>query len=75
MVILFAAAHKFFSDVAIAQVKETAAKLAGFMDDQYIELLKEIKEKGVVSDDMKKTLARAFEEFRLAHAELFTEAK
>ncbi len=75
VVILFAGANKFFNDVAIAQVQKTAGAFAGYMDSDHADVLKEIKQKGVVSDDLKKTLTRALEEFRLAHAELFSEGK
>ena len=69
--ILYAAGHKLFSDVAISGVRKTEGLLAEFFDGQHAKLLSEIKKTGALSDDLKKNLNRAIEEFRLAHSELF----
>ncbi len=69
--VLYAAGHAFFADVAVSKVPDVEKQLVVFLDDQYGKALAEIKKKGVVSDDMKKTLNTALEEFRLAHTELF----
>ena len=68
---LFAAGAKFFSDVPIAKVRETALSFVQYMDDNHEDALSDIKKTGVISDDSKKTLASGMEEFRLAHKELF----
>ena len=68
---LFAAGAKFFSDVSITKVRETAAAFAQYMDDNHEDALQDIKKTGVISDNAKKTLASGMEEFRLAHKELF----
>src|SRR3989344_4736734 len=73
VVILTAANAKFFNNVPTAQVTATAGMFAQYMKDSHGAALTEIKEKGVVSDDAKKTFGTGMEEFRLAHPELFTE--
>ncbi len=75
VVILFAAMHQLFATAEIARVRKAATLFAEYMDTEYTDVLKEIKEKGLVSDETKKTILRAVEEFRLAHRELFTETK
>ncbi|MCR4280861.1 MAG: F0F1 ATP synthase subunit alpha, partial [Candidatus Kaiserbacteria bacterium] len=69
--VLYAADKKFFADVAIARVSEVEALLLEFVDGQYAKELAEIKKTGVVSEELKKKLDRALEEFRLAHKDLF----
>ncbi len=73
--VLYAAGHAFFAEVAVSKVPDVEKQLVVFLDDQYGKALAEVKKKGVVSDEMKKTLNKALEEFRLAHQELFTAAK
>ena len=73
VVILTAANAKFFNNVPTAKVTATAGMFAQYMKDSHGAALTEIKEKGVVSDDAKKTFGTGMEEFRLAHPELFTE--
>jgi F-type H+-transporting ATPase subunit alpha len=70
---LYAASLKLFADVAISRVREAASMFLDYMDGQHKATLDEIKKTGVLSDDLKKTLGRATEEFRLAHPELFAE--
>ncbi|HEY4487156.1 MAG TPA: F0F1 ATP synthase subunit alpha, partial [Candidatus Paceibacterota bacterium] len=72
VVILYAAGAKFFGNVPAAQVTKAAGMLAEYMTDSHTQALAEIREKAVVSDDIKKTLGRGMEEFRLAHMELFS---
>ena len=69
---LYAGAHKFFHDVSVAKVRETAARLVEFLDGNYPQALSEIKKTGLMSDDSKKALNKGMEEFRLAHKELFS---
>ena len=71
--ILYAAAHQLFSEVAIAKVREAEALLAEYLDGQHVKILAEIKKTGLLSDDLKKNLNKALEEFRLAHTELFSQ--
>ena len=73
--ILYAAMHKFFIDVPVNQVTSVEAKFAAYMDGQHKKTLAEIRTSGVVSEESKKELNRAMEEFKLAHADLFTAVK
>jgi F-type H+-transporting ATPase subunit alpha len=70
-VILYAAVHKLFADVAITRVREVERLWAEFVDGQHGDMLAEIKKSGVISEELKKELNRALEAFRLAHGELF----
>ena len=72
---LYAAGHAFFLDVPVNKVTEVEKRYVEFLDGQYSKALGEIKKTGLLSDDVKKTLNRAMEEFRLAHPELFSLAK
>ncbi|OGG74112.1 F0F1 ATP synthase subunit alpha [Candidatus Kaiserbacteria bacterium RIFCSPLOWO2_01_FULL_54_20] len=69
--ILYAASAKFFADVPVAKVTAVEAHLAEFLDGQYAKTLAAIKKTAVLSDELKKELTKALEEFRLAHPELF----
>ena len=69
---LYAASLKLFGDVPTTRVREAAAGFVTFVDGQYKKVLAEIKKSGQLSDDSKKSLAKATEEFRLAHKDLFT---
>ncbi len=70
--ILYAAGNKFFADVAVAKVTAVEAQLVEYLEGQHSKTLGEIKKAGALSDDLKKALNKAYEEFRLAHPELFT---
>jgi F-type H+-transporting ATPase subunit alpha len=69
--ILYAASMKLFGDVATIKVTAAEAAFSEFLDAQYAPLLAEIKSSAQLSDDSKKGLGRAMEEFRIAHSELF----
>jgi F-type H+-transporting ATPase subunit alpha len=71
--VIYAANNKFLSDVAVSQVTAVEAAFASFLDAQFSDTLAEIQKTGLLSDDSKKELNRAVEEFRLAHPEFFTE--
>ncbi len=75
VVILYAATHKFFADVPVSQVTAVEKQFVEYMDGQHAKTLAEIRTSAVVSDESKKELNRAMEEFKLAHADLFTPAK
>jgi F-type H+-transporting ATPase subunit alpha len=70
--ILYAAGHAFFADVPVAKVTAVEAQLAEFLDGQHAKTLEEIKKTGVLSEELKKSLNKALEAFRLAHKELFS---
>jgi F-type H+-transporting ATPase subunit alpha len=69
--ILYAASHKLFDEVALDMVRETERLLSEFLDGQHAKVLGEIKKTGLLSDDTKKKLDTALDEFRLAHKGLF----
>ena len=71
--ILYAASHKFFADVLVAKVTAVEAELVEYLDGQHPKTLAAIKKTGTVSEDLKKDLNRALEEFTLAHKELFSQ--
>ena len=75
VVILYAATHKFFADVPVSQVTAVEKQFVEYMDGQHSKTLAEIRSSAIVSDDSKKELNRAMEEFKLAHADLFSAAK
>ncbi len=68
---LYAGNSKFFLDVAANKVTAVEAQLLEFLDAQYSKTLGEIKKSGQLSDESKKELGKAMEEFRLAHKESF----
>ena len=68
---LYAASHKFFAEVPLFDVRKAEVMLSEFFQDQYGKVLTEIQQSGQLSDDTKKELNKAMEEFRLAHPELF----
>ena len=72
--VLYAASHKFFVDVPIVKVRPAEELLMEFFEGQHAKTLAEIKKSGVVSEDTKKELNNAIEQFRLAHPELFATA-
>ncbi len=73
--VLYAAGYKLFSEVSIADVRRTEQLLTEFFDGQYSKTLAEIKKSGMLSDDTKRELNKAIEEFRSAHKELFVESE
>jgi F-type H+-transporting ATPase subunit alpha len=73
--ILYAAGHKFFADVPVNKVTAVEAQLADYLKGQHDKTLAEIKKSGVLSDQLKKELNKAMEEFTLAHRELFAAAQ
>ena len=71
VVVLYAAVQKLFSGVPIERVREAEGKLLDFLDAKHSEVLEDIKEAGALSDELKKTLGKAFDGFKLTHKELF----
>lgn len=72
---IYAANQKFFLDVPVNRVTEAERRFTDFLDGQYKSTLEDIKKTGQLSDESKKDIGKAMEEFRLAHKELFAEAK
>ncbi|HCM44034.1 TPA: F0F1 ATP synthase subunit alpha [Candidatus Kaiserbacteria bacterium] len=69
--VLYAAIQKLFGGVSIERVREAESKLLDFLDAKYPQVLDDIKEIGALSDELKKTLGKAFDSFKSAHKELF----
>jgi len=70
--VLFAAQTKFFADVPINKVREAEEKLRSFLDATASTTLADIKKTGLLSDESKHALTKAFEAFRGGHNELFS---
>jgi len=70
--ILFAANTRLFADIPVTKVPHAEALLTEFLDGQHAPLLETIQTERALSDESKKVLTNAYEEFRLAHTELFT---
>ncbi|NBV77386.1 F0F1 ATP synthase subunit alpha [bacterium] len=70
--VLFAAQTKFFADVPINKVREAEEKLRSFLDATASTTLADIKKTGLLSDESKQALTKAFEAFRGGHNELFS---
>lgn len=68
---LFAAVNKLFIEVPMLKVKQAEAKWIEFVNASRSEVLDGIKSTGVVSDDAKKELTKAMEEFRVAYKEFY----
>ncbi len=72
---IYAANAKFFRDVPVNQVTTVEKAFIDFLDANYSATLAGIKKSGQLSDDAKKELGEAMENFRNAHAEHFSLAK
>ncbi len=68
---IYAANLKFFLTVPVNKVTTVEGAFIEFLDGQYKKTLDEIKKSGQLSDDSKKALGKAMEEFRNAHSEMF----
>jgi F-type H+/Na+-transporting ATPase subunit alpha len=69
---IYAANTKFFRDVPVSQVTTVEKAFVGFLDANFSATLAGIKKTGQLSDDAKKELGEAMENFRAAHGEYFT---
>lgn len=72
---IYAANLKLFIEVPVNQVTTAEKAFTDFLDSNFSSTLASIKKTGQLSDDAKKELGQAMEEFRSAHKELFTAAK
>lgn len=69
---IYAANQKLFIQVPVKEVTNAERAFTDFLDVNYSHVLTEIKKTGQLSDESKKSLGEAMENFRNAHAELFT---
>ena len=60
---LFAAKHKFLEEVPLNKVKETLNKLYSHLSSSHKELLKEINEKKIISEELEKSLKEVIKKF------------
>ncbi|QQG37549.1 MAG: F0F1 ATP synthase subunit alpha [Candidatus Kaiserbacteria bacterium] len=68
---IYAANQKFFLAVPVGKVTAVEQLFVDFLDAQHKKTLDEIKKSAQLSDESKKDLNKAMEEFRLAHPEHF----
>ena len=64
ILVIYAATNRFLDDIAVADVSKFEEGLIKFTDISYAAVKKEIKEKKVLSDDIKKTMDKAILEFK-----------
>ena len=60
---LFAAKHKYLEDISLAKVKELLAKLYSHLSSSHNDLLNEIKEKKIISEELEKKLKEVLKKF------------
>jgi F-type H+-transporting ATPase subunit alpha len=75
VVLLYAATHAFYADVPATEVAKVELQLSNFFETQQANILKELKEKNAVSEDLKKDINNALEAFRVAFPEVFSLAQ
>lgn len=61
---IYAVTSGFAKDIALEDMREFEKGLLNFMDEQYPEVGREIKETGVISDELKESLDKAIKEFK-----------
>ncbi len=69
---IYAANAKFFREVPVNRVTEVERLFVEFLDSNHSDMLNAIKSTGQLTDENKKQLADAMEQFRSAHGELFS---
>ncbi|MFZ5968894.1 MAG: F0F1 ATP synthase subunit alpha [Bacillota bacterium] len=65
VMVIFAAINKYLRDIPVPAVKRFEAEFIQFMDSNYAEIGKAIKETGVLSDETESKLKAAIEEFKV----------
>jgi F-type H+-transporting ATPase subunit alpha len=68
---IYAGNQKFFKDVPVNKVTAVERAFIDFLDANFDKVLAGIKKTGVLSDEDKKALGKAMDNFRAAHKELF----
>jgi F-type H+-transporting ATPase subunit alpha len=64
VMILFAGTYGYLDEWPVESVKTYETQMLGFMEKKYADLLKEIKEKNVISDELEGKLKKALDEFK-----------
>ena len=60
---LFAAKHKYLEEIPLAKVKDSLNKLYSHLSSSHKEILKEIMEQRVISEDLEKKMHEVFKKF------------
>ena len=63
IVIIFAGTNGYLDDVPVASVSKYEAELHEALDSKYADVLKQIKEEGAITDDIKQKVVDALEDF------------
>jgi F-type H+-transporting ATPase subunit alpha len=64
VMILFAGTYGYLDEWPVESVKTYEKEMLGFMEKEYPDLMKEIKEKNVITDDLEERLKKALDEFK-----------
>ncbi|RLC48771.1 MAG: F0F1 ATP synthase subunit alpha [Candidatus Coatesbacteria bacterium] len=64
VVIIFAGVNGFLDDIEVEEVKRFERELFRFMDSEHPEVLKSLKEKEEISDELEADLKKSIEEFK-----------
>jgi F-type H+-transporting ATPase subunit alpha len=64
VMILFAGTYGYLDEWPVESVKTYEAQMLGFMEKKYADLMEEINEKNVISDDLEGKLKKALDEFK-----------
>jgi F-type H+-transporting ATPase subunit alpha len=64
VMILFAGTYGYLDEWPVESVKIYETQMLGFMEKKYADLMEEIKEKNLISDDLEERLRKAFDEFK-----------
>ena len=60
---LFAAKHKYLEEIPLAKVKDSLNKLYSHLSSSHKEILKEIMEQRIISEDLEKKMHEVFKKF------------
>ncbi|RBP37808.1 F0F1 ATP synthase subunit alpha [Garciella nitratireducens] len=63
---IYAVTNNFTNDIEVEQIREFEKGFLAFMEEQYPDIGKEIKETGAMSDELKEKLNKAIEEFKIS---------
>jgi F-type H+-transporting ATPase subunit alpha len=65
VIILYALTNGFVDEVSVEDITKWEAEFSKFMNASHREILDEIKEAGVISEELEKELKKAISEFKL----------
>jgi F-type H+-transporting ATPase subunit alpha len=64
VMILFAGTYGYLDEWPVESVNTYETQMLSFMEKEYADLLEEIKEKNVITDDLEERMKKAFDEFK-----------